>query len=65
LYKQAYPSRTRQKMIMGITNTKVETYSHEAFLDLMLLTALEGDDQIAIWKKPKEHLVYVIIDKTQ
>lgn len=50
---------------MGITNTKVETYSHEAYLDLMLLTALEGNDQIAIWKKPKDHLVYVIIDKTQ
>ena len=50
---------------MGITNTKVKTYSHEVFLDLVLLTALEGKDQIAIWKKPEEHLVYVIIDKTQ
>ena len=50
---------------MGITDTKLKTYSHEAFLDLVLLAALEGKDQIAIWKKPEEHLVYVIIDRTQ
>ena len=34
-------------------------------MDLVLLDALEGKNQIAIWKKPMEDVIYVIIDKTQ
>lgn len=44
---------------------KVKQFNQEEFLDLALLAALEGNFQIAVWKKPKENLIQIIIDKNE
>jgi isochorismate synthase len=50
---------------MNDTTVKVKQYSQEEFLGIVLLAALEGNYKIAIWKKPKESMVQIIIDKNE
>lgn len=49
---------------MDITTDSEIKLSREEFLDLTLLTALTGHHQLAVWKKPQEPTVNILIDTT-
>ena len=38
--------------------------NRENFLELAVLAALKGQYQLAVWKKPKEQIINILIDKT-
>jgi isochorismate synthase len=50
---------------MYTTAIQIKKYTHEEFLDLVLLAALEGEFQIAVFKKPKDQVVHILIDTTE
>jgi isochorismate synthase len=49
---------------MEISSTPEIKLRLEFFLDLALLAALNGRHQVAVWKKPKEQDIHILIDKT-
>jgi isochorismate synthase len=49
---------------MDLSTYSEITLTQEKFLDLAVLAALEGQHQLAIWKKPKEQTIHILIDKT-
>lgn len=49
---------------MEISSTPEIKLKLDFFLDLALLAALNGRHQVAVWKKPKEQDIHILIDKT-
>lgn len=49
---------------MNISTDSEVKLSHEQFLDLTLLAALKGHHQLAVWKKPKEKTINILVDTT-
>lgn len=50
---------------MDTTAIQIKKYTQEEFLDLVLLAALESEFQIAVFKKPKDQVVHILIDTTE
>jgi len=50
---------------MEISTTPDIKLNLEDFLDSALLAALNGRHQVAVWKKPKEQDIHILIDKTE
>src|SRR5690554_7966486 len=51
--------------MMDTTTTLEQKYTQEEFLDLALFAALKGRFQIAVWRKPNEKLIHILIDTTE
>lgn len=49
---------------MDISTDSEVKLSLEKFLDLAVLAALNGQHQLAVWKKPQEQLINILIDTT-
>lgn len=50
---------------MEITTDPDIIVDREKFLDLAILATLKGRHQLAVWKKPKEQTIHILIDKTE
>jgi isochorismate synthase len=49
---------------MDISTDSEVKLPREKFLDLAVLAALNGQHQLAVWKKPQEQLINILIDTT-
>lgn len=49
---------------MDITTDSEVKLSRETFLDQVILAALNGEHQFAVWKKPQEQIINILIDTT-
>ena len=49
---------------MDISTDSEVKLSREEFLDLTVLAALNGQHQLAVWKKPQEQIINILIDTT-
>lgn len=49
---------------MDVSIDSAVKLKQENFLELAVLAALKGQYQLAIWKKPKEQIINILIDKT-